>query len=312
MAHLGYYDLCERARSAVAEGDLSAARRHFEQALELDPDSVEAHYGIGTVCHLLKDVTAAIDHFEEVRRIDPTHAGAAINLGALCIAQGRYQEAVQHLQRGIRLDPKRSEGYYNLGIAYRKMGNDELAIQAYREAHHLNPRMAEACYNLANTYFDLQRYDQAEVYYRRCIQINPGFRKAREALDRTRQILEKQRRPGDSQIVVSGPIKDPYENDPRLDRALDPEHDLDTLNRFHTKTVDTTKTGESWIQRNEQLDNAVRNLAIGLSADPSSEEFRESVRKFRAAVNDFRKTMTAFGQLCQELGETREKMVART
>jgi tetratricopeptide (TPR) repeat protein len=312
MPDLGFFELCDHARAAVASGDLASGRRHFEAAIQIKNDSVEAHYGLATVCYLLKDYEAARHEFEEVRRLDPAHAGASINLGALCNLQGRYDEAVTHLTRGIRLDSKRSEAYYNLGIAYRRKGNNTLAIQAYREAFHLNPRMAEACYNLANIYHEMQRYDQAVEYYRKCIEIKPGFRKAYQGLQRAEEKLaeSKAAEPNlDAEpILRHAPIKDPFENNPRLDRAIDPEMDLDTLAQCHSETSNATRLCEYWMITNNQLDAALRGLITGLAYDPASEEFREALRKFRGAVNDFRRTASQLDESVQALGEIRDKL----
>lgn len=313
MPVLGFFELCDQARAAVAAGDLKIGRQHFEEAVALKSESVEAHYGLATVCYLLKDYAAARRHFEEVRRLDPAHAGASINLGALCNLQEKYDEAIEHLTRGIRLDSKRSEAYYNLGIAHRRKGNQTLAIQAYREAYHLNPRMAEACYNLANIYFETQRYEQAAEYYKKCVEIKPNFHKAYQGLQKTEQKLAelKAASPEPDEEIVGHVkvIEDPYEDDERLDRNVNPETDLDVLAQMHAETANSNRLSEYWSLTNNQLGVSIRGLITGLTSDPQSDEFREALRRFRAAVNDFRRTASQLEENVTMLGDLRDKMV---
>ena len=99
MPDLDFQSACQEARAAVAKGDLAAARKYFERAVKLQPQSADANYGLATVCYLSKDHLAAVRGFEEVVRLDPLHSGAEINLGALYNLLGKYEDAVTHLRR---------------------------------------------------------------------------------------------------------------------------------------------------------------------------------------------------------------------
>jgi tetratricopeptide (TPR) repeat protein len=285
---MNYLDLCDLARAAAGRGELETARARFEEAAALKSDSVDVLYGLATVCFVMGDNDAAKDHFTSIQGLDPTHAGAAINLGAIANTQGDYDEAIKQLRKGISLDPKRGEAYYNLGIAYRKMGRNELAIQAYREAHHHNPRMVEALFNLANIYFEMERFEQAALFYRKALDVNPGFRKAQEGLLR----VERKMKPKPTLVGfedTGNVIVDPYANDPRLDRTLDPDHDFDSLARAHSATAESKRATEAWLKSTEKLHETVRELAIAISTHGGGAEvadqmdgFRDSTRKFRA------------------------------
>lgn len=310
MARLGFLDLCDRARAAIAKGDFASGRKHFEAALELKPDSVEAHYGLATACYLSKDFDAAFEHFNKVQALDPLHAGAAVNLGALYNLRGEYDEAINHLRRGIQLDRTRSEGYYNLGIAYRKQGRNELAIQAYREAHHLNPRMVEALFNLANIYFEMERFDQAISHYRQVLEVNPGFRKAKEGLTRAlRKMQESQTDAPDDDEIPETSSMDVFEENPKLERLLDPARDLDLLTEMHRETGEARDRVAYWLKLNDQLDAATRRLAIVLSADSPTESLDEALERFRGTLSKFKEGTELFGQSCDALTAYRERLI---
>src|SRR6516225_1562825 len=136
--------LCQRARQAIAQGQIEQARQLYLQALGLRSDAPDIHYGLATVCFQLKDLPGAAYHFKEVTRLDPQRAGAYINLGAIYNLLDQPDDALPALRRAIQLDSHRAEGYYNLGLVYRRKGQVDLAIQAYREAIRVDPRMADA------------------------------------------------------------------------------------------------------------------------------------------------------------------------
>lgn len=312
MPDTSFTDLVANGRAAVSKGDLAAARKHFERARKLRPESVDATYGLATVFYLLRENAAATTLFEEVQRLDPLHAGAAINLGALCNLAGEYEEAITHLRRGIQLDRTRGEGYYNLGIAYRKLGRFELAISAYREACHLSPRMVEAVYNLANVYFEMARYDQAMSYYRRALELNPSFKKASAGLARAEQKIRESKRPLDSGIIVTETrAGDPIETDARLDRVFSAEHDHDVLARFYAESDEARKRCEEWMRTSEKLDAVIRGLAIHLSSDAPAETVDESLRELRSTYNRFRDCGRRFSETLAILGKARDHMVER-
>lgn len=306
-------DLLRLAREAVGAGQLTKAREHYQNALARRSDSVEAHYGLASVCYLLKDLSAAAMHFQDVLRLDPLHAGAAINLGALCNVLKEYEEAIKHLRRGIQLDPARGEGYYNLGIAYRKLGRHELAIQAYREAQRLNPRMVEACYNLANVYFEMGRLDQASFHYRRALEINPKFERAAQGLARAEKKIVETKRPLDSGVIVTGDIRagDPIEQDHRLDRHLDPVSDRETLSRIYLETEQTEACALNWASMTEKLDAAIRDLSRHLTSRTPPGERQMAMARFRETLAVFRATKAKFEESFDHLATMKDAMIQR-
>ena len=87
----------------------------YLQALGLQSDMPDVHYGLATVYFQLRELTIAAHHFKEVTRLDPSRVGAFVNLGAVYNLLDQLDDAVTALRRSIQLDGKRVEGYYNLG-----------------------------------------------------------------------------------------------------------------------------------------------------------------------------------------------------
>lgn len=313
MVAASFDEWLSQAHTAVRGGDLNLGRQCFQNALKLRDSSVDAHYGLATVCYLMKDLPAAAIHLQAVEHLDPLHAGAAINLGALYNVMKDYDEAVKHLRRGIQLDPSRSEGYYNLGIAYRKLGRLELAIQAYREANRLNPRMVEAVYNLANVYFELARYEQSAFHYRKALEIQPKFQRAIDGLARAEKKIAETKRPLESGVIVTGEVAadDPIELDHRFERLVDPAKERDILTKFYVETEQAAACAQNWSLMTEKLDMAIREVAKHLSSEGPSGERQMCLAKFRETLARFRATQSKFEESVGHLAHLREELIQR-
>jgi tetratricopeptide (TPR) repeat protein len=87
-------------------GKADVAIPHFEAALRLKPDYVEAHNNLGAALASSGRVEEAIPHFEAALKINPGSAEAHANLGiALSEVPGRMPEAIGHLQAALRIKP---------------------------------------------------------------------------------------------------------------------------------------------------------------------------------------------------------------
>src|SRR5438105_2833544 len=222
--------MCQRARQAIAQGQIEQARQMYLQALGMRSDAPDVHYGLATASFLLNDLDSAAYHFKEVTRLDPLRPGAYVNLGAVYNRLGEFEEAVQTLRRGIQLDPHRGEGYYNLGLVYRNMGQPNLAVQAYIEATRIDNQMVDAHYNLGNLYLETGRYKQAIAHYKTALQLRPHWDKATNGLAQAEAAIAATEPAAPAAPAADtkspGPIKN---DDSELARQLDPEMHGDLL-----------------------------------------------------------------------------------
>jgi tetratricopeptide (TPR) repeat protein len=309
--------LCSKARQAVAQGDHEQARQLYLQALGLRSDSPDVHYGLATVCFLLKDLQSAAYHFKEVTRLDPLRAGAHINLGAVYNRLDQVDEAIQVLRRGIQLDTHRAEGYYNLGLAYRRKKQLELAIQAYHEAVRLNPRMPDAHLNLANAYLDKGQYSLAVAHYREALGLRPHWDKAENGLAQAEAAMAANRQPASPSPSTPTPIPD-RDKEQVLSAAatgvLDPERIVDPnvhgalLTTLHRATIESENHSRSFQQILEkEIEPAIKELSTCLLyPDTSVGELDACVHKFESALHSIRSAQrslqTSIEQVCT-LGE---------
>jgi tetratricopeptide (TPR) repeat protein len=135
------------------------ALRHYEQALEINPDSREALRRVAEIrisqASSEEEAVAAAE--ETVRRIAEGDAEDPYVLyftGKLQLLKGENEEALSALSRFVQLNPNDPAGYYYLAIAYRRADNLDKARDNFLSALGMDPAMAEAKLQLAALYFD--------------------------------------------------------------------------------------------------------------------------------------------------------------
>lgn len=178
-----YEELCKQAKRALRKEEVLDAIDLYEEALDLDPDGVDAHEGLAKGCYLAQEYTGAIEHFTRVVQLKPRDARAYVNLGAIYNLKGEHREAVAHLRKAVQRDPKNAEAFYNLGIAERQLGETSMAISAYQGAVRADPEMVDAHINLANIYVEQTNKRKAVEHYEAALTADPTCEKARRGLE---------------------------------------------------------------------------------------------------------------------------------
>jgi tetratricopeptide (TPR) repeat protein len=284
--------LCQRARQAIAQGQIEQARQLYLQALGLKSDAPDVHYGLATACFLLNDLDSAAYHFKEVTRLDPLRPGAYINLGVVHHRLGEFEEAVQALRRGIQLDPHRGEGYYNLGLVYRNMGQPNLAVQAYLEATRIDPGMVDAHYNLGNLYLETGRYKQAIGHYKHALQLRPHWDKATNGLAQAEAAIAATEAPAPA--ATPEPRTTPVPTAAQADdlaRNIDPEGQGELLTMLHHAAIDSEAHGRQFLQIVEfQIEPAIKDLSTRLlGVESSGPDLNQCIAMFESALENMRK-----------------------
>lgn len=101
-------EMVQRAGRLYRDGDLAAAREHFQAAVQADPTHVPARVGLGETALAQGDTRVAVQAYEAATRHDPESAEAWTGLGRARIAAGDEAEAREALERALELDPGRT------------------------------------------------------------------------------------------------------------------------------------------------------------------------------------------------------------
>ena len=123
----------------------------YLQALNIDPDYVEALIGLGNAYSVLNRHDEAIVAYREALGKNPEFAEAWFNLGNACVKRNRFDEAVVPYRESLRINPKNAMAWNNLGISYGNLKRHGEAVEAFQQHLLLNPS-ADAWENLVIAY----------------------------------------------------------------------------------------------------------------------------------------------------------------
>ena len=126
---------------------LAAARREFEQELQLDPASALAAYELGEMARQARQWNEAIAHFRRATELDPASADALVGLGKSLVSAGRAAEAVAPLERAVKLAPASAVAHYQLSFAYRRVDREDDAkreLALYQGTHEEDQKLRQA------------------------------------------------------------------------------------------------------------------------------------------------------------------------
>jgi tetratricopeptide (TPR) repeat protein len=150
------------ARLAVEKGELDAARRYAEAARNLQPDSAEAWYVIGTIEQTLERPDLALAAFSEAAKLAPEKTAYALAEVELLVAQKQKEEAARRLNEALGRTPGSVELHAARGDLLCLMGNYPEAVGSYRIARRLAPRRQDVTERLATALFYSGDYAEAE------------------------------------------------------------------------------------------------------------------------------------------------------
>jgi tetratricopeptide (TPR) repeat protein len=84
-------------------------------------------------------VEEAAKSFEQAIAVNPRSVEAHMKLGGLLLTSNRYAEAIRTYQRLISFDADNARAWIALGLAYRHAGQPELSRAAFGEAVRIEP-----------------------------------------------------------------------------------------------------------------------------------------------------------------------------
>lgn len=117
----------EAGDAAVRQGNMSAAQRFFETALELNPDNAEAHEKLARLHFRERDYEKARERFQQALNIDPDLPVSNYLIGLLYERSGNLRESEQHYLHALNGD-SRSEARLRLASILMRSGRYEEAI----------------------------------------------------------------------------------------------------------------------------------------------------------------------------------------
>jgi tetratricopeptide (TPR) repeat protein len=168
----------------------------FRRALQDDPASSEALYGLGSVYLQQGKLKEARESFERVLKLESGYPGtipnAWNNLGILSVREGDGGEAIEYFQRALQIDPAHLIALLNLGNAYRQQKEWAGAKKTLLRAFAVAPDDPEVNYSLGMVSAQLDESERAYEYLKRAVELRPVYP---EALNNLGVLYLRTRRP---------------------------------------------------------------------------------------------------------------------
>jgi tetratricopeptide (TPR) repeat protein len=174
--------LITQGRIYVGFNEPLEAISSFLKAAELEPNSPEPFYFLGTTFFLLAERYKSPDYFSRAERnfraaleASRDYHRAEFMLGVIEAVLSRLSEAQTHLQRAIQMDP--SNPYYHLhyGILLKHEGDSRGALGEMKTAEEQNPSYALTHFELGTVYEKLGDYAQAKSQLEAALKLNPDL-----------------------------------------------------------------------------------------------------------------------------------------
>ncbi len=181
LAHAGIADCCSFLYMYwdSSKANLEGADASSRKALQLDPESAEAHTSRALALTLRGRYQEAREEFEAALRLNPMLYEAHYFYGRACLTEGKPDEAVSHYREAWRVRPEDYQAIFLSADPLVKLGRRDEALDAARQglkvadAHlELNPDDARAWYLSAGALVRLGQRDQGLERARRALAID--------------------------------------------------------------------------------------------------------------------------------------------
>ena len=156
-----------------ADESLAEALPAAMRALELAPDTAEAHATIGLIRQLQDDLAGAVSSLERAIGLNPNYALAYVWLGLVHLSQGHYAEAERRNAEVLRLDPLSPIVNANAGFDDFRHGRYEAAEARFRNVIELDPTFPVAYSGLARLHITRGELDVALQWQEKAIEYAP-------------------------------------------------------------------------------------------------------------------------------------------
>ena len=155
-------------------GDLEKARSEAEKLLSKSPKELVVLNILGVVQDGLGQHEKAIDTFKRAIEINPDSPETYFNMGSILHRLHRNEEAKKNYEKTINLKPDFVNAYYNLGLVFQNLQDYKKAMQNHKKAIELQPNFHEAVGAIGSILQMEGKLDEAIENYKKAISIQPN------------------------------------------------------------------------------------------------------------------------------------------
>lgn len=158
----------EWGKMLLNQGGTDAAIAQFEQAFQIDPEAMDAHFHYGIALTDQGKPELAAWHLAKALRLEPKEVGIYAQIGLALASRGKVKEAVTHYRESLRLQPDMPEVLNN--FAWILATSADASLRDGKEAVQFAQRACELTGNqqtlligtLAAAYAEAGRFEDAQ------------------------------------------------------------------------------------------------------------------------------------------------------
>lgn len=247
------------------------AIHHFEKAVTLDPNFLDAYINLGNVLKEARIFDRAVAAYLRALNLSPNNAVVHGNLACVYYEQGLIDLAIDTYRRAIELQPNFPDAYCNLANALKEKGQVQEAEDCYNTALRLCPTHADSLNNLANIKREQGYIEEATRLYLKALEVFPEFAAAHSNLA---SVLQQQGKLNEAlmhykeAIRIQPTFADAYSN---MGNTLKEMQDVSGALQCYTRAI----------QINPAFADAHSNLA---SIHKDSGNIPEAIQSYRTAL----------------------------
>jgi adenylate cyclase len=167
--------LCRLATSGFEEYSVASVRAEpaARRALELDPDSAEAHAALADIDWVLDRFDDCVLEAETAIRINPNLADAYYPLSVIHGTMGRFDEAIATGRKAFELDPLNENIGLHLATMLNAGGKRAEMLPILEKLNRINPRSPRVHNKFAEYYMFANDFVKAQEWLRSGMSLNP-------------------------------------------------------------------------------------------------------------------------------------------
>jgi tetratricopeptide (TPR) repeat protein len=154
-----------------------ASMRTVDRILKQDPQNAEAYFMFGLNFEELGDTLRAINSYQQAVELDPDILDAWISLGQLHAGLGN-DIAARFFDNAIRVAPQEPQVYFAKAAYLSDQNRLQEALEVYDELIRISPQFTAAYFNSGLLYLDLDSLDRARQMFDMAVKVDPAYVKA--------------------------------------------------------------------------------------------------------------------------------------
>jgi serine/threonine protein kinase/Tfp pilus assembly protein PilF len=162
--------------------DWSGAEKEYQRAVDLDPNSLDAHNFYSVLLMTLGRFPQAIQEAERAVALDPVSSAIHSTLGRVLYRARRYDAAVPQFKRAIELDSQNFGAYTRLAEVYLQTGKAQEAVDLIEQSLRIRGADLSKSSVLGVAYALAGRREDALAILRRVTAGNPSRGEHEDAL----------------------------------------------------------------------------------------------------------------------------------